>query len=97
MRSMMSPAMLKAQPGMFSGMSDMAKEMSKLKGVPVSQIMRIGSTADGSPLPAASEAPLPQSNGPSVGSVASQAATDAATTTAEKKVASKMGGLGGIA
>lgn len=97
MRSMMSPAMLKAQPGMFSGMSDMAKEMSKLKGVPVSQIMRIGSTADGSPLPAASEAPLPQSNGPSVGSVASQAATDAATTTAENKVASKMGGFGGIA
>ncbi len=104
MHAMMSPAMLKTQPGMFTGMSDMAKEMSKLKGVPVSQIMRLGSTTDGSPLPAASEAPLPQSNGPTVGSVAGQAATNAAdsaansaTATAENKVGSKMGGFGGVA
>ncbi len=103
-RSMMSPQALNAQPGMFTGMADMAKEMSKLKGVPVSQIMRIGSTVDGSPLPAASEAPLPPSNGPTVGSVASQAANNAAdsaansaTATAENKVASKMGSFGGVA
>jgi hypothetical protein len=40
-------------------MADMVEEMSKLKGVPVLQIMRMGTTADGTPLPAASEAPLP--------------------------------------
>jgi hypothetical protein len=104
MHSMMSPQMLNTQPGMFTGMSEMAKEMSKLKGVPVSQITRLGSSADGSPLPAASEAPLPQSNGPTVGSVAGQAATSAAnsaaneaTATAENKAAGKMGGFGGIA
>jgi hypothetical protein len=101
--SLMSPQMLKAQPGMFSGMADMAKEMSKLKGVPVSQIMRMGSTADGSPLPAASEAPLPQSNGPTAGSVAGQAASNAAdsatntaTSNAENKVGGHMGSFGGV-
>ena len=100
----MSPSTLQAQPGMFTGMSEMAKEMQKLKGVPVSQVMRLGSTTDGSPLPAASEAPLPQSNGPSAGSIASQAAGNAANSaandasaTAENKVASKMGGFGNIA
>jgi hypothetical protein len=104
MRSMMSPSTLSAQPGMFTGMSEMAKEMQKLKGVPVSQVMRLGSTTDGSPLPAASEAPLPQSNAPSAGSIAGQAASNAAdsaandaSATAENKVASKMGGFGGIA
>jgi hypothetical protein len=104
MRSMMSPSTLQAQPGMFTGMSEMAKEMQKLKGVPVSQVMRLGSTTDGSPLPAASEAPLPQSNMPSAGSIASQAASSAATSaadqataSAESKATSKMGGFGGIA
>jgi hypothetical protein len=55
--SRVSPQMPGIQPGMFSGMADMAREMSKLKGVPVSQILRMGSTADGSPLPAGSAAP----------------------------------------
>jgi hypothetical protein len=102
--SLASPQMTAAQPGMFSGMGDMVKEMSKLKGVPVSQIMRMGTTVDGSPLPAASEAPLPQSNGPDAGSIADQAAanaagsaTDAAAATAENKAASHMGNFGGIA
>jgi len=104
MRSMMSPSTLQAQPGMFTGMSEMAKEMQKLKGVPVSQVMRMGSTTDGSPLPAASEAPLPPSNTPTAGSIAGQAASNAAdaaandaSATAENKVASKMGGFGNIA
>ena len=96
------------QPGMGTGMADMAKEMSKLKGVPVAQIMRMGSTMDGSPLPAASEAPLPQSNTPSGGSAAGQAADQAATnaansatntaaSNAESKLGSKMGSFGGVA
>src|SRR5580704_4887920 len=101
---MPSPQMLSAQPGMFSGMSDMAKEMSKLKGVPVSQVMRMGTTLDGSPLPAASEAPLPASNGPGTGDVANQAAANAAnsaanttTSNAENQVGSHMGSYSGVA
>jgi hypothetical protein len=97
----LSPAMLSAQPGMSAGMADMVKEMSKLEGVPVSQIMRMGTTTDGSPLPAASEAPLPQSNGPTAGSVANQAASNAAnsaantaTSNAESSAASHMGSFG---
>ena len=104
MPSLMSPQMLSAQPGMFSGMADMAKEMSKLKGVPVAQIMRMGTTADGSPLPAASEAPLPKSSGPDAGAIADQAATDAANSAAntaasnaENKAGSHMGSFGGVA
>ncbi|HXY02869.1 MAG TPA: hypothetical protein VEI49_04785 [Terriglobales bacterium] len=98
MPALMTPQTLQAQPGMFTGMSDMAKEMSKLKGVPVSQVMRIGSTTDGSFLPADSEAPLPQSNGPNMGQAASNAAGDAATSTAENKITSKLGvpGFGGF-
>ena len=38
----------------------MANEMSQIQGVPVLQVMRMGMTTDGKPLPAASEAPLPQ-------------------------------------
>jgi hypothetical protein len=88
MPSLMSPQMLNLQPGMFSGMSDMAKEMSKLKGVPVSQIMRMGTTADGSPLPAASEAPLPPSNGPNSGAIANQAANSAANSATDSAASS---------
>jgi hypothetical protein len=47
------------QPAAGKGMADMVEEMSKLKGIPVLQIMRVGTTANGTPLPAASEAPLP--------------------------------------
>jgi len=96
------------QPGMGAGMADMAKEMSKIKGVPVSQVMRMGTTMDGSALPAASEAPLPQSNTPSGGSVAGQAASQAgtnaansaantATTNAENSVGSHLGSFSGVA
>ena len=97
-------AMPAMQPGMMSGMSDMVKEMSKLQGVPVSQTMRMGTTVDGTPLPAASEAPLPKSNGPSAGDVAGQAATNAtnaaandAASTTENKAASHMGSFGSVA
>jgi hypothetical protein len=62
------------QPAAGKGMADMVEEMSKLKGVPVLQIMRMGSTADGTPLPAASEAPLPSGPPPpSAGDVAKSA------------------------
>lgn len=98
-------AMPAMQPGMMSGMSDMVHEMSKLQGVPVSQIMRMGTTADGTPLPAASEAPLPPTPaGPSAGDLAGQAASNAANTAAndaaynaESKAGSHMGNFGNVA
>jgi hypothetical protein len=88
-RGMQGMQALMAQPGAAKGMEEMAKEVSKLKGVPILQVMRMGSTANGQPLPAASEAPLPASNGPAMPS-----AGDVAQQTATSAVASKLGGLG---
>jgi hypothetical protein len=85
------PSMAAMQAGSGEGMAEMVKQMSKLKGVPVMQVMRMGATTNGEPLPAASEAPLPASNGPampSAGDVAKQSATSA--------VAAKFGGFGGF-
>jgi len=88
--SAINPAMLAQYQGASQGMADMAKEMSKLKGTPVLQVMRMGMTTDGSPLPAASEAPLPPPTAgpamPSAGEVAQQSASSA--------IASKLGGFG---
>jgi hypothetical protein len=64
------------QPAAGKGMADMVEEMSKLKGIPVLQIMRMGTTADGTPLAAASEAPLPVGPPPpTAGDVAKQTAS----------------------
>ncbi len=85
------PQLAAMQPGTGEGMAQMVKEMSKLSGVPVLQVMRVGTTANGAPLPAASEAPLPPaSNGPempSAGEIAQNSTADAIT--------SKLG-LGGF-
>jgi hypothetical protein len=90
--SAVNPAMLAQYRGASQGMADMAEEMSKLKGTPVLQVMRMGMTTDGKPLPAASEAPLPPAGSgpqmPSAGDVAQQSAASA--------IASKLGGLGGF-
>jgi hypothetical protein len=80
---------LMAQPGAAKGMSEMANEVQKLKGVPILQVMRMGMTSNGQPLPAASEAPLPASNGPAM-----PTAGDVAQQTATSAVASSLGGLG---
>jgi len=67
-------------PGAMQGFADMGKEMSKIKGVPVLTVMRMGTTVNGVPLAAASEAPLPPSNTPpppSAGDMAKQGATSA--------------------
>jgi hypothetical protein len=87
----LNPAMLASQPGAGKAMADMVKEMSKLKGIPVQQVMRMGTTADGTPLPAASEAALPATNSPEMPS-AGQVAKDSATSA----VASVIPGLGGF-
>ncbi|HEY1984500.1 MAG TPA: hypothetical protein VGG85_03780 [Terracidiphilus sp.] len=74
--------MLAQNPGAGAALGDMAKEMQKIKGVPVLQVMRMGTTMNGQPLPAASEAPLPPDNSPampSAGDVAKQSAASALT------------------
>jgi hypothetical protein len=90
--SAINPAMLAQYQGASKGMADMAEEMSKLKGTPVLQVMRMGMTTDGQPLPAASEAPLPPPPAgpvmPTAGEVAQQSASSA--------IASKLGGFGGL-
>ncbi len=89
-------------PEAGQGMKDMMGEVTKLKGIPVEQVMRMGATVNGQPLPAASEAPLPaQSNGPempSASDVAEQTADNVATTTANNAIANKLGrfGVGGL-
>jgi len=86
----MTSSLAAMQPAAGQGMSDMVKEVSKLKGIPVQQVMRMGATANGEPLPAASEAPLPPSSPgpqmPSAGEVAQQSASSA--------IASKLSGFG---
>ncbi|HVJ06553.1 MAG TPA: hypothetical protein VM578_12840 [Candidatus Saccharimonadales bacterium] len=82
------------KPGSVEGMGEMAKEVSKLKGIPLYTVMRMGSTLDGKPLPAASEAPLPaenqEANMPSKTDIAKQSATNATTSA----IANKLGGFG---
>jgi hypothetical protein len=73
---------LAQNPGANQALADMAKEMRKIDGVPVMQIMRMGTTTNGQPLPAASEAPLPKDTSPampSAGDVAKQSAASALT------------------
>jgi hypothetical protein len=88
--SAINPAMLAQYQGASKGIAQMTEEMAKLKGTPIQQVMRMGMTADGAPLPAASEAPLPPAPAgpamPSAGDVAQQSASSA--------IASKLGGFG---
>ena len=56
--------MLSQNPAAGQALNDMAGEMQKLKGVPIMQVMRMGTTVNGQPLPAASEAPLPADTTP---------------------------------
>lgn len=87
-----NPSMLAQYRGAGQGLGDMAKEMSKIKGTPVLQVVRMGMTTNGEAPPAASEAPLPAADTqpamPSAGDVAKESATSA--------IASKLGGFGGF-
>ncbi|HUV70591.1 MAG TPA: hypothetical protein VMW15_13065 [Terracidiphilus sp.] len=85
--------MLAQNPGASEALADMGKEMQKIKGVPVMQVMRMGTSTDGKPLPAASEAPLPPDSSqamPSGGEIARQSATSALTSHLG------LGGFGGF-
>lgn len=57
--------MLSQNPAAGQALNDMAGEMQKLEGVPIMEIMRMGATTNGQPLPAASEAPLHAEASPS--------------------------------
>jgi len=73
---------LAQNPGASQALKDMGKEMQKIKGVPVMQVMRMGTTTNGQPLPAASEAPLPVNSSPAMpsgGEIAKQSAASALT------------------
>ncbi len=79
--------MLAQNPGANHALGDMAKEMQKLDGVPIMQVMRMGTTMNGQPLPAASEAPTPaEPAGPSKGDVAKAGLSSA--------LSSRFGGFG---
>ena len=81
--------MLSQQPGANQAMGDMVKEMQKLDGVPVMQVMRMGTTVNGQPLPAASEAPLPaEPAGPTKGEIAKAGVGS--------MISSRLGGFGGF-
>jgi len=83
--------MLAQNPGATEGLASMGKEMQKLEGVPVMQVMRMGTTANGQPLPAASEAPLPPETSPAMPS-----AGDVAKQSAASVLTSHLGGFGGF-
>ena len=81
--------MLAQQPGANQAMGDMVKEMQKVDGVPVMQVMRMGTTVNGQPLPAASEAPLPaEPAGPTKGEIAKAGMSS--------MISSRLGGFGGF-
>jgi hypothetical protein len=78
-------------PGASQALVDMGKEMQKIKGVPIMQVMRMGTTINGQPLPAASEAPLPPDNTPAMPS-----GSDIAKQSAASALTSHLGVLGGF-
>lgn len=98
MGMMMGPGMnpmAGMQKSMMKGFGDLAKESSKLKGVPIFQVTRMGATADGQPLPSASEAPLPPSKDPEFPNIG-QAASEGAARSASQEAQSSLGRLGGM-
>ncbi len=79
--------MLAQNPGANQALGQMAGEMQKLDGVPIMQVMRMGTTTNGQPLPAASEAPTAADPaGPSKGDVAKAGLSSA--------LSSRLGGFG---
>lgn len=81
--------MLAQNPGAGQALQNMAGEMQKLKGVPIMQVMRMGTTANGQPLPAASEAPLPAEASP-----ATPTAGQAAKSAMGSMLGGRFGGFG---
>ena len=86
------------QPQSSDALQAMAKEMRQLHGVPLLQVMRMGITANGQALPAASESPLPgnNNNGSSLGEAAGaqviKTSEETAQQTAAQETAQKIRG-----
>jgi hypothetical protein len=86
------------QAAASDAMKTLAKEMADLQGIPVLQVMRMGLSANGQPLPAASEAALPansaaeKSAGETVGSEMAKSTADVAQQTAAQEAASRVRG-----
>lgn len=94
-------ALLANQPGAAEALSNLKKQMQDVKGMPVLQVLRMGMTTNGQPLPAASEAPLPASSpssgeGAKVGQVAQQDAADSAASEASRHLG-RFGNFGNLA
>lgn len=81
------------QPGMGQGMAQLAKEASKLDGIPVLQVMKMQGMGGPGGMPPQQEGPPP----PSAGDVAQTAQTDAAGAAAGRATGGRFGGLAGAA
>lgn len=81
--------MLSQNPAAGQALTDMAGELQKLSGVPIMQVMRMGTTTNGQPLPAASEAPLPADSSP-----ATPTAGQVAKAGMSSAISSRLGGFG---
>jgi hypothetical protein len=81
--------MFSQNPSAGQAVNQMAEEMQKLKGVPIMQVMRVGTTTNGQPLPAASEAPLPADSSP-----AAPSAGQVAKAGMGSMISSRLGGFG---
>ncbi|HUS08301.1 MAG TPA: hypothetical protein VMZ52_18500 [Bryobacteraceae bacterium] len=90
-------AMASQHPEMMKGMAELAKEASKLEGIPVLQVIRMGAHGEGVDMtagaPGGDPGAAPQQPMPTAGSVAGNAAGSAAAGAASRKI----GGLGGLA
>lgn len=83
------------------GMSELVKEMSKLDGVPVVQVTRIGAAGTGAGAagaPAPQPQPRAEQQGPTAGDAAANAAAGAAANRSGRAgaIASGLGGFGGF-
>jgi hypothetical protein len=81
--------MFSQNPAAGQAVNQMVEEMQKLKGVPIMQVMRVGTTTNGQPLPAASEAPLPADSSP-----AAPSAGQVAKAGMGSMISSRLGGFG---
>lgn len=86
------------QPGIAKGMSELAKEASKLDGVPVLQITRMGSSAQGMAdfSSAGQQQQQAQQEMPSARDAAGNAAGNAAGSAAAGAIGGRLGRLGGL-
>ena len=86
-------SLLSSQPGGAQAVEELKKESAKMSGYPVLQVMRVGFTADGKPLPPPSSAPLTQSSDQG-SSTAASITKEVATGTAAQTASDQMGRLG---